>query len=199
MIAIFLGPPGAGKGTQSSRIASRHEVPQISTGDMLRRAAAEGTPLGLKARKIMEAGELLPDDVIVDLIRERISRPDCARGFFLDGFPRTSGQAEALDRMLAERGLSVDAVVNLDVDEAKLVERMAGRAKNEGRADDNPETIRERLRVYREKTAPLVSWFEKRGRLVTVDGLGEIGEVSRRIEDALAAKTGAARTAGALS
>jgi adenylate kinase len=199
VIAIFLGPPGAGKGTQSSRIASRHEVPQISTGDMLRRAAAEGTPLGLKARKIMEAGELLPDDVIVDLIRERISRPDCARGFFLDGFPRTSGQAEALDRMLAERGLSVDAVVNLDVDEAKLVERMAGRAKNEGRADDNPETIRERLRVYREKTAPLVSWFEKKGRLVTVDGLGEIGEVSRRIEDALAAKTGAARTAGALS
>jgi adenylate kinase len=139
----------------------------------------------------MEAGELLPDDVIVDLIRERVSRPDCARGFFLDGFPRTSGQAEALDRMLAEKGLSVDAVVNLDVDEGKLVERMAGRAKNEGRADDNPETIRERLRVYREKTAPLVSWFEKKGRLVTVDGLGEIGEVTRRIEEALGAKTGA--------
>ena len=198
MIAIFLGPPGAGKGTQSSRIAARHGVPQISTGDMLRQAAAEGTPLGLRARKIMEAGELLPDDVIVDLIRERISRPDCAAGFLLDGFPRTSGQAEALDRMLAERGLSVDAVVNLDVDEGKLIERMAGRAKNEGRADDNPETIRERLRVYREKTAPLVSWFEKKGRLVTVDGLGEIGEVSRRIEEALGSRNGGAR-AGALS
>jgi adenylate kinase len=195
VIAIFLGPPGAGKGTQSSRLAARQGVPQISTGDMLRQAAAEGTPLGLKAKKIMEAGELLPDAVIVDLIRERIARPDCVHGFFLDGFPRTSGQAEALDRMLAERGLSVDAVVNLDVDEGKLVERMAGRAKNEGRADDNPETIRERLRVYREKTAPLVSWFEKKGRLVTVDGLGEIGEVSRRIEDALAARPGGARPA----
>jgi adenylate kinase len=199
VIAIFLGPPGAGKGTQSSRIAARRGVPQISTGDMLRQAAAEGTPLGRKAKTIMEAGELLPDAVIVDLIRERISRPDCAGGFLLDGFPRTSGQAEALDRMLAERGLSVDAVVNLDVDEAKLVERMAGRAKNEGRADDNPDTIRERLRVYREKTAPLVSWFENKGRLVTVDGLGEIGEVSRRIEEALGAKAGGARTAGALS
>jgi adenylate kinase len=199
VIAIFLGPPGAGKGTQSSRIAARRGVPQISTGDMLRQAAAEGTPLGRKAKTIMEAGELLPDAVIVDLIRERISRPDCAGGFLLDGFPRTSGQAEALDRMLAERGLSVDAVVNLDVDEAKLVERMAGRAKNEGRADDNPDTIRERLRVYREKTAPLVSWFENKGRLVTVDGLGEIGEVSRRIEAALGAKAGGARTAGALS
>jgi adenylate kinase len=199
VIAIFLGPPGAGKGTQSSRIAARRGVPQISTGDMLRQAAAEGTPLGRKAKTIMEAGELLPDAVIVDLIRERISRPDCAGGFLLDGFPRTSGQAEALDRMLAERGLSVDAVVNLDVDEAKLVERMAGRAKNEGRADDNPDTIRERLRVYREKTAPLVSWFENKGRLVTVDGLGEIGEVSRRIEAALGTKAGGARTAGALS
>jgi len=199
VIAIFLGPPGAGKGTQSSRIAARRGVPQISTGDMLRQAAAQGTPLGMRARKIMEAGELLPDDVIVDLIRERISRPDCAGGFFLDGFPRTSGQAEALDRMLAERGLAVDAVVNLDVDEAKLVERMAGRAKNEGRADDNPETIRERLRVYREKTAPLVSWFDAKGRLVTVDGLGEIGEVSRRIEDALASRTGRPRAAGAFS
>ena len=193
MIAVFLGPPGAGKGTQASRLAARRGVPQISTGDMLRQAAAEGTPLGLKAKAIMEAGELLPDAVIVDLIRERISRPDCARGFFLDGFPRTSGQAEALDRMLAERGLSVDAVVNLDVDEAKLVERMAGRARNEGRADDNPETIRERLRVYREKTAPLVAWFARKGSLVTVDGIGEIGEVSDRIEQALRAGHESAR------
>ncbi|HWC65456.1 MAG TPA: adenylate kinase [Thermoanaerobaculia bacterium] len=190
MIAIFLGAPGAGKGTQSSRLAARLGVPQISTGDMLRQAVAEGTPLGLKAKKIMEAGELLPDAVVVDVIRDRISRPDCAGGFFLDGFPRTTGQAEALDRMLGDAGLAVDAVVNLEVDEGKLIERMAGRAKNEGRADDNPETIRERLRVYREKTAPLVSWYRDRGRLVTVDGLGEIGEVSRRIEEALAARLG---------
>jgi adenylate kinase len=197
VIAVFLGPPGAGKGTQSSRLAARHGVPQISTGDMLRRAAAEGTPLGLKAKKIMESGELLPDGVIVDLIRERVSRPDCARGFFLDGFPRTTGQAEALDRMLAERGLSVDSVVNLEVDETKLVERMAGRAKNEGRADDHPETVRERLRVYREKTAPLVAWYAKAGNLVNVDGLGEIGEVSERIEAALRSRSGSSRTAGA--
>ena len=197
MIAVFLGPPGAGKGTQSSRLAARHGVPHIATGDMLRQAAAEGTPLGRKAKKIMEAGELLPDAVIVDVIRERISRPDCARGFFLDGFPRTTGQAEALDRMLGERGLSVDAVVNLEVDEAKLVERMAGRAKNEGRADDNPDTVRERLRVYREKTAPLVSGYAKTGNLVNVDGLGEIGEVSERIESALRSRSGSPRTAGA--
>lgn len=190
MIAIFLGAPGAGKGTQSSRLAARLGVPQISTGDMLRQAVAEGTPLGLKAKKIMEAGELLPDAVVVDVIRDRISRPDCAGGFFLDGFPRTTGQAEALDRMLGDAGLAVDAVVNLEVDEGRLIERMAGRAKNEGRADDNPETIRERLRVYREKTAPLVSWYRDRGRLVTVDGLGEIGEVSRRIEEALGARLG---------
>lgn len=199
MIAIFLGAPGAGKGTQSSRLAARLGVPQISTGDMLRQAVAEGSPLGLKAKKIMESGELLPDDVVVDVIRERISRPDCAGGFFLDGFPRTTGQAEALDRMLGDAGLAVDAVVNLEVDEAKLVERMAGRAKNEGRADDNPDTIRERLRVYREKTAPLVSWYRDRGRLVTVDGLGEIGEVSRRIEEALSGRLGRPLAAGARS
>jgi adenylate kinase len=166
---------------------------------MLRQAVAEGSPLGLKAKKIMESGELLPDDVVVDVIRERISRPDCAGGFFLDGFPRTTGQAEALDRMLGDAGLAVDAVVNLEVDEAKLVERMAGRAKNEGRADDNPDTIRERLRVYREKTAPLVSWYRDRGRLVTVDGLGEIGEVSRRIEEALSGRLGRPLAAGARS
>lgn len=185
MIVVFLGPPGAGKGTQAARLARRAGIPQISTGDMLRQAAAAGTPLGLKAKAIMESGELLPDPVIIDLMRERISASDCARGFILDGFPRTSGQAEALDRMLADMNLKTDAVINLTVDEAKLIERMHGRARTEGRADDTPETIRERLRVYQEKTAPLVHWFEKKGSLVHVDGLGDVEDVSRRIDRAL--------------
>jgi adenylate kinase len=186
VIVVFLGPPGSGKGTQAARLAARAGIPQISTGDMLRQAAAEETPLGIKAMKIMESGELLPDDVIVDLMKERIAQPDSRNGFLLDGFPRTRGQVEALAQILDERGLKVDAVVNLVVDEGRLIERMKGRARTEGRSDDNPETIRERLRVYHEKTAPLVSWFEKRGLLVNVDGIGEIDEVSRRIDDALA-------------
>jgi adenylate kinase len=186
VIVVFLGPPGSGKGTQAARLAERSGIPAISTGDMLRQAAAAGTPLGQKARAIMDAGELLPDGVIIDLIRERIARPDAARGFLLDGFPRTSGQAEAFRQMLADGGLKIDVAVNLQVDEARLIERMAHRGRVEGRSDDNPETIRERLRVYREKTAPLVDWFERHGTLVNVDGLGEIEEVSLRIDDAIA-------------
>ncbi len=197
MIAVFLGPPGSGKGTQAARLAARAGVPAISTGDMLRQAAAAGTPLGLRAKAIMDAGELLPDGVIVDLIRDRIAQPDATKGFLLDGFPRTSGQAEAFEKMLADSGMKVDAVINLMVDEGRLVERMANRGRVEGRTDDNPETIRERLRVYREKTAPLVAWFEKSGTLVNVDGLGEIDEVSRRIDDAVArgGERGSARAA----
>jgi len=185
VIVVFLGPPGSGKGTQAARLAARLSIPQISTGEMLRQAAAAGTPLGLKAKKIMDSGELLPDPVIIDLMRERTSAPDCARGFILDGFPRTAGQAEAFEKMLAERGSRTDAVVNLLVDEGKLIERMKGRARTEGRTDDNPETIRERLRVYHEKTAPLVAWFRERGAIADVDGLGEIDDVSARIEQAL--------------
>jgi adenylate kinase len=185
VIVVFLGPPGSGKGTQALRLASRLGIPQISTGEMLRQAVAAGTPLGLKARAIMESGELLPDPVVVDLMRERTATPDCARGFILDGFPRTTGQAEAFEKILAERGAKTDAVVNLLVDEGRLIERMKGRARTEGRADDNPETVRERLRVYLEKTAPLVAWFRKRGNLTDVDGLGEIEDVARRIDEAL--------------
>jgi len=198
VIIVFLGPPGSGKGTQAARLAARSGIPAISTGEMLRQAAAEGTPLGLRAKGIMDAGELLPDGVIVALIRERIARPDAAKGFLLDGFPRTSGQAEAFQKMLSEAGLKVDAAVNLLVDEGRLIERMAHRGRVEGRSDDNPETIRERLRVYREKTAPLVAWFEREGTLVNVDGLGEIEEVSGRIDDAIAhaGEHAAGRTAG---
>lgn len=185
MIIVFLGAPGSGKGTQASALSARAEIPQLSTGDMLRKAVAEETPLGVKAKEIMERGELLPDDVILDLMRERISRPDCRDGFILDGFPRTEGQAKGLEKLLAEKGRKLDAVLNLNVDEVRVVERMAGRAKAEGRADDNPETVRERMRVYREKTAPLVEWFASRGLLRDVDGFGPVDEVSRRIDAAL--------------
>ena len=191
MILVFLGAPGSGKGTQAARLSARAGVPQISTGEMLRRAVAEGTDLGKKARAIMEGGGLVPDDVMIGLIGERISAPDCREGFLLDGFPRTLAQAEALDGLLRQRGRRIDAALNLKVDEARVVERMAGRAAAEGRADDNPETIRERLRVYREKTEPLISWFERKGLLCNVDGAGTVEEVSRAIDESLA-KSGVA-------
>ncbi len=186
MILVFLGAPGSGKGTQAARLSARSGAPQISTGDMLRRAVAEGTELGQKARATMEAGGLVPDEVMIGLIGERISAPDCRAGFLLDGFPRTLAQAEALERLLAQRGWKIDAALNLQVEEARVVDRMAGRAKAEGRSDDNPETIRERLRVYREKTRPLISWFERKGLLLNVDGAGTVDEVSRAIDESLA-------------
>ena len=185
MIVVFLGAPGSGKGTQASALSARAGIPQLSTGDMLRKAVAEGTPLGVRAKAIMERGDLLPDDVILELMRERIALADCRGGFILDGFPRTEGQASGLEALLSRMGRGIDAVLNLRVDEDRVVERMAGRAKAEGRADDNPETVRERLRVYREKTAPLVDWFSAKGLLRDVDGFGPVEEVSRRIDSAL--------------
>ncbi len=186
MIVIFFGPPGSGKGTQASGLAARAGIPQLSTGDMLRRAAKEGTPLGLQARSIMDRGDLLPDEIIVGLMKDRIAEPDCRSGFILDGFPRTVAQAEALETILRASGRRIDAVLNLKVGEKDVTDRMAGRAAAEGRSDDNPETIRERLRVYREKTEPLISWFERRGSLVNVDGLGSVQDVARRIDESLA-------------
>lgn len=192
MRVVFLGPPGSGKGTQAKLLAKRLGVPAVSTGDMLREAVRRETALGRRAKAIMEAGELVPDDVVIGLIRERMAAPDAAAGFLLDGFPRTIAQAEALDRLLEDGGAPLDLVVNLAVPEKALLDRLLGRAGEEGRSDDRPETIRERLRVYAEKTAPLVAFYESAGLLTHVDGLGTVEEVSGRIDGALA---GSARTA----
>ena len=195
MRIVFLGPPGSGKGTQAKLLAKRLGVPAVSTGDILREAVKRESPLGRRAKKIMEAGELVPDDVVIGLIRERVAAPDAAAGFILDGFPRTIAQAEALDRLLEESGTPLDAVLNLEVPEASLTERLLGRAGQEGRSDDRPETIRERLRVYLEKTEPLVSFYEKAGLLTHVDGLGSIDDVSGRIGRALPGRERKARRA----
>lgn len=186
MRVIFLGPPGCGKGTQAKILAGKLGVPAVSTGDMLREAVRQGSPLGQRAKAIMESGELVPDDVVIGLIRERIEEPDARQGFLLDGFPRTVEQARALDSLLAGNGVGLDAVVNLLVPETTLVERMLSRAAKEGRSDDRPETVAERLRVYRAKTAPLVDHYRALGVLSDVDGSGEIAEIAGRIEKALA-------------
>jgi adenylate kinase len=197
MRIVFLGPPGSGKGTQARLLGQRAGVPAISTGDMLREAVRLGTPLGLRARAIMEAGELVGDDVVTGLIRERIAAPDARNGFLLDGFPRTIEQARALDQLLEGIGEPVDGVINLLVPEQTLTERMLGRAAEEGRSDDRPQTVAERLRVYREKTAPLVEHYRKRGLLSDVDGSGEIREIAARIDRALSGRAEARREARA--
>jgi adenylate kinase len=197
MRIVFLGPPGSGKGTQARLLGQRAGVPAISTGDMLREAVRLGTPLGLRARAIMEAGELVGDDVVTGLIRERIAAPDARNGFLLDGFPRTIEQARALDQLLEGIGEPLDGVINLLVPEQTLTERMLGRAAEEGRSDDRPQTVAERLRVYREKTAPLVEHYRKRGLLSDVDGSGEIREIAARIDRALSGRAEARREARA--
>ena len=188
MIVIFLGPPGAGKGTQASHIVGRYGIPQLSTGDMLRAAVAAGTPVGLKAKAIMDAGNLVSDDVVAAIIEERIEAPDCKPGFLLDGFPRTVAQADMLDEMLAKHGRSVDVVIELQVDEAALIDRLRNRIKETlargetVRADDNEETFAKRLGVYRDQTAPLVPHYAGQGKLRSIDGMKAVEAVSADID-----------------
>lgn len=181
MRLIILGPPGAGKGTQAVRLAEQLGVPQLSTGDMLRAAVAMGTAIGKKAKPLMEAGKLVPDEIVVGVIAERIEQPDCANGFILDGFPRTVAQAEALDKMLKQKKTKLDVVIEVRVDEQELYSRIETRAKEAGedgkRADDNVETLKKRIEVYHAQTAPLIPYYEKTGKLKVVDGMKEIEEV----------------------
>ncbi len=182
---LLLGPPGAGKGTQALRVVAKLGIPQISTGNMLRGAVAAGTDVGRQARAYMDRGELVPDAVVIEVAEERLSQADAESGFVLDGFPRTSAQAEALDVLLERMGTNLERCVAFVVDEDSLVARLLERAQIEGRSDDSEETIRTRMSVYRAQTAPLVDYYRKRGILAELDGLGSIEEVAKRIEEAL--------------
>jgi len=208
MDLIFLGPPGAGKGTQAKMLVERYGIPQVSTGDILRAAVAEGTDLGKKAKEYMEAGKLVPDEVVIGIIEERLKQSDCEKGFILDGFPRTVPQAEALDKVLEKMGRKIDHVLTLDVPEEELIKRLTGRRtckkcgamyhtifnppKVEGvcdkcggelyqRPDDNEETVRSRLSVYEQQTRPLIDFYEKKGLVRKIDGRGEIKEIFDQI------------------
>jgi adenylate kinase len=183
---LLLGPPGAGKGTQAKRLSDERGIPQISTGDMLREAIADETELGKRVKPILDSGELVPDDLMVSLIRERLGRSDTEGGFILDGFPRTIAQAEALDAMLGEIGRRLAAVLEFRLDEAEAADRLLGRAAQEGRSDDTPDVVRNRMRVYREQTEPLVEHYGEQGILVGIDAGAGIDEVQGEIESVLA-------------
>ncbi|MCK8602662.1 adenylate kinase [Desulfoferrobacter suflitae] len=208
MNIILLGPPGAGKGTQAKRLIDKYGIPQISTGDMLRAALKEGTPLGLEAKKYMDKGALVPDTVVIGLVKERIQQKDCAKGYMLDGFPRNVSQAESLDKMLTELGQKIDYVVCIEVPNDELVGRLTGRRtcrscgggyhvmfdppKKEGvcdkcggelyqRDDDNETTVKSRLEVYSNQTEPLIDYYEKQGKLHRINGVGDMGTIFDRI------------------
>lgn len=185
MNILVLGPQGSGKGTQATRLAEEHQIPHVSTGDMFRAAAAAGTELGLEVEPILVAGELVPDELTVALIRERLSQPDATRGFVLDGFPRNLAQAEELDAMLAEIGRSLDAVLFFDVSDDVALERILVRARDEGREDDQPEAIARRLAIYHEQTEPVVERYRATGKLVPLHAARSVGEVAAEIADAL--------------
>jgi adenylate kinase len=191
MRLVLLGPPGCGKGTQSQRLAEKYGIIPLSTGDMFRAAVEAGTPVGLKARPFMDRGGLVPDDLVLAIVAERIDQPDANNGFILDGFPRTVPQAEALDRMLEQKGMKLDAVIQLKVDEGILHERITKRVRDmiaagkPLRPDDNPETLEKRIHAYLTQTAPLVPYYSERGLLRTVDGMAPIPEVSAAIDRVL--------------
>lgn len=213
MRLVFFGAPGVGKGTQAQRLAAQERIPQVSTGEILRESVKQGTALGLQAKGFMESGKLVPDDVVIGLAREKLTRPECSRGYILDGFPRTVAQAEALDRMFQETGSpGLDHVVSFDVPNAEIIKRLSGRRscpscqtvyhiehdppKKEGRcdkcggalvqrADDKPETVEARLKVFDQQTSPLVAYYQKRGLLRRVDSTGDINEVYRRLRKVL--------------
>jgi adenylate kinase len=177
MRLVLLGAPGSGKGTQAELLKAELGVPHISTGDLLRAAVKAGTPLGLKAKAVMEAGQLVSDEIVLGMLEERLAQPDAAAGFILDGYPRNVAQCEALERLLARIGQPLEVAIKLDVPTELIVDRIAGRAAKEGRKDDTPETVRERLRVYTEQTEPVAGHFAAIGKLTKVDGVGELAEV----------------------
>jgi adenylate kinase len=185
MRLVLMGPPGAGKSTQARFVARHFNIPAISTGDIFRANVSRGTPLGVAAKRFMDAGDYVPDEVTNVMVRNRLDEPDAESGFLLDGYPRTLAQVEELDRMIAVSGHRLDAAVALVVDEDEIVERLLERARLEGRGDDTEDLIRRRHEVYAERTAPLLGVYRDRGILVEVDGSGETDEVSRRILDAL--------------
>ncbi len=191
MNLVLFGPPGAGKGTQAKILTEKRGLPQLSTGDMLRAAIAAGTPLGLACKALMDKGALVPDETVVGIIADRYDQPDCANGAVFDGFPRTIAQAEALDRMLAERGRKIDLVLELKVDDAALLARVESRIAAGGpvRADDNPETLKKRLEVYYRSTAPLLGYYSGQGKLETLDGMAPVGDVTGQIAAVLEGMT----------
>jgi adenylate kinase len=187
MNIILFGPPGAGKGTQAELLVQSRGMVQLSTGDMLRAAIAAGTELGLQAKEIMDAGKLVSDDIMIGMIAERMEADDCKNGVILDGFPRTVAQAQALDAMFADKGISLDSVIEIRVDENALFARIEKRAAETGgaRSDDNAEVLAERLKVYHDNTAPVLPYYEDKGQLVTIDGMQPVEEVNKQIEACL--------------
>ena len=181
MRLVLLGAPGSGKGTQATRLKDALAVPHISTGDLLRAAVAAGTPLGTQAKAVMDRGELVTDDIVLGMLEERLTAGDTGNGFILDGYPRNSAQAQALESLLAKLGQPVDVAVLLDVDVELLISRLAGRAQAEGRSDDTPETVRNRLRVYTEQTAPVIDFYDAAGKLTRIDGVGSMEDITARV------------------
>jgi adenylate kinase len=188
MRLLLIGPPGAGKGTQASKLSEVYGIPAISTGDIFRENVKNQTPLGLQAKSFMDSGAYVPDELTNNLVRDRLKNPDCANGFLLDGYPRTADQVDELDAILKETNGSLDAVIQLTADTDEVVRRLARRAIEQGRSDDTEDVIRNRMAVYEQQTAPLITMYAARGSLIMVDGLGEIDEVTSRIKEALNAK-----------